>query len=242
MIRTFAHWQVHEVTGPVVAIDVVRAFTTAAYAFGVGATAIHLAESLDEVYRLLDTHPTWLAMGENRGLRPERFALSNSPVHAAKADLDGRTLVQRTSAGTRGAVAAKLSDPLLCASLVVASATSAYLHSAQPGIAPAYIITGCFADAPDTSGDEDLAAAEYIESLRLALEEPVANNPYPENISAAEAIQRVLNSPDAVHTLTLGTEHAHPDDIIYCVDVDRFNFAMVAERQAEGLVLRTVQP
>jgi 2-phosphosulfolactate phosphatase len=236
-----AHWQVSEVDGPVIAIDVVRAFTTAAYAFGAGAKSIYLVEGVDEAHRLLDSNPTWLAMGENRGLRPERFALSNSPVHASLADLDGRTIVQRTSAGTRGAVAARRADPLLCASLVVASATSAYLQRVVPGIAPTYVITGRFADAPAMTGDEDFAVAEHIETIRRSLA-PAAGTALPRNVSAADATHRVLTSADAAHTLTLGEGHVHPDDIRYCVDVDRFDFAMVTKRQDGLLVLNAVRP
>jgi phosphosulfolactate phosphohydrolase-like enzyme len=40
-------------------------------------------------------------------------------------DLDGRDLVQRTSAGTRGVIAARSATRLWCASLVCASATAA---------------------------------------------------------------------------------------------------------------------
>ncbi len=114
MTRHLAHWEVADVAGPVVAIDVIRAFT-AAYAFDAGAREIQLVETLAEASALLDAHPTWLAMGEDRGRRPDRFALSNSPVHASTTDLDGRTIIQRTSAGTRGALAARHAEPLLCA-------------------------------------------------------------------------------------------------------------------------------
>lgn len=238
MATYLAPWQIDQIAGPAVAIDVVRAFTTAAYAFGAGATLVHLVSELHEVDALLDAHPEWLAMGENRGLRPERFALSNSPVHAAQADLEGRVLVQRTSAGTRGALAAASAQPLLCASLVVASATAAYLHRVAPGVSPTYVITGRFADAPHTSGDEDLAAAQHIESRRAEFSGSVARHA----VSAAAASQRVIDSPDATHTLTLGEPHVHPDDIAYCVDVDRFDFAMVATRSAHGLTLRQARP
>lgn len=231
--RFRAHWDVADITGPVVAIDVVRAFTTAAYAFAAGAREIHLVETLPQAYALLDANPVWLAMGEERGRKPERFALSNSPVHAANADLDGRTIIQRTSAGTRGALAARNAQPLLCASLVVASATAAYLDRVAPRVDATYVITGRFADAPDTTGDEDLAAAEHIDTLRrhrAARSDPHA------------VIQRVITAPDTIHTRSLGHDHVHPDDIDRCTAIDRFAFAMVATRTNDGVVLRTVAP
>ena len=233
MAKYLAHWEVGAVGGPVVAIDVIRAFTTAAYAFSAGAREIHLTETLAETYALLDANPTWLAMGEEHGRRPDRFALSNSPAHAAAADLDGRTIVQRTSAGTRGALAARRADPLLCASLVVASATAAYLNTRTPGRDATYLITGRFADAPHATGDEDLATAEYIELLRQQATQPG---------DADEAIRRVLSSPDAASTIALGPAHVHSDDLRYCTAVDHFDFAMVATRTSDGLTLRATKP
>ncbi|MFV0307372.1 MAG: 2-phosphosulfolactate phosphatase, partial [Desertimonas sp.] len=100
-------WEAAEVRGPVVVIDTIRAFTTAAYAFGAGARRIVLVDSVDDALRFKADHPGTLAMGEDHGLRPEGFDLPNSPAMAAAADLDGRTIVQRTSAGTRGVVAAR---------------------------------------------------------------------------------------------------------------------------------------
>jgi 2-phosphosulfolactate phosphatase len=42
--RFVGRWQVSETSGAVVAVDVLRAFTTAAYAFGAGASRILLVD------------------------------------------------------------------------------------------------------------------------------------------------------------------------------------------------------
>ncbi len=42
MARHVARWELDGVTGAVVVVDVIRAFTTAAYAFGAGAAEIYL--------------------------------------------------------------------------------------------------------------------------------------------------------------------------------------------------------
>ncbi len=226
-----ATWELGRIHGPAVAVDVVRAFTTAAFAFAAGASRIWLVDSVDAARELVGAHPAWLAMGEDRGIRPEGFALANSPVLAGQADLDGRTVVHRTSAGTRGAVAAARAgaEPLLCASLVVASATAAMLRG---GPVPVYVITGRFPDAPTSTGSEDEATARYLEALRLGLAEP----------TRADTVRAVLDCPDTASTLQLGGDNVHPDDIAACVDVDRFSFAMVAEPGEHGLALRAVTP
>jgi 2-phosphosulfolactate phosphatase len=172
-------------------------------------------------------------MGEDRGIRPEGFALSNSPILAGHADLAGRTLVHRTSAGTRGAVAAARAgaQPLLCASLVVARATAAMLRA---GPAPTYVITGRFADDPSNTGAEDEATARYLEAMRLGAP--------PGSPTQEQTVRAVLDSADASTTSQLGPANAHPDDLSACVDVDRFSFAMVVEPGEHGLALRTVTP
>ncbi len=169
--RYLARWEVAEVTGAVVAVDVIRAFTTAAHAFGAGARSILLVDSVDEALALKAADPRRLVVGEDRGRRPAGFDLSNSPVAMARADVDGRTLVQRTSAGTRGVVAARSATRLWAASLVCASATAAAVAASRLG-SPSYVITGRFPDDPVHTGDDDLATAQLIERARVG--EPLA--------------------------------------------------------------------
>src|SRR5215467_3701560 len=99
--------EVEGITGAIVAVDVLRAFTTSAYAFAAGASHIFLCADVDEALAFKAANPGAVAMGEDRGRRIHGFDFSNSPVEVSKADLDGVTLVQRTSAGTRGVVAAR---------------------------------------------------------------------------------------------------------------------------------------
>src|SRR5262245_58456035 len=85
------------VDGAVVAIDVLRAFTTAAYAFASGARRIVLVGSVAEALQYKSEHPGVLALGEDGGHWPEGFDFSNSPAAIARADLRDRVLVQSTS-------------------------------------------------------------------------------------------------------------------------------------------------
>ncbi len=218
------------VVGPVVVVDVIRAFSTAAYAFGAGASCIYLVASVDEALAFKRDHPGSIAMGEDRGLRPAGFDLPNSPALAATSDLDGRTIVQRTSAGTQGVVAASSATRLWCASLACASATAAAVNSAALG-APTFVLTGWLADRPDRPGSDDRLTAEHIEARRLG-----------SRSDSAEVARRVAASDEAGRTLALGSEHVHPDDIALAVDVDRFGFAMEVTRDELGLRLDAVHP
>lgn len=218
-----------DTTGAVVVIDVLRAFTTAAYAFAAGATRIYLVSGVAEALTLKATIPGALAMGEEGGLIPAGFDLPNSPVRAATADLEGRTIVQRTSAGTQGVVAARRADRLWCASLVCASATAAAVKAAGSG-EPTYVITG---HRPERglSGADDVITALYVEAIRRG-----------ERVDPGAAADAIRTSDEAARTLILGPEHVDPLDIDYAVDIDRFGFAMEVTRDAIGHRLDRAEP
>lgn len=228
--RYLPRWEITEVRGAVVAVDVLRAFTTAAYAFGAGAKEILLVDTVADALALLRSRPGTLAMGEHRGRMPAGFTFSNSPVAVAAADLDGRTIVQRTSAGTQGVVAARNADRLWAASLVCASATAAAVTDAGLG-APTYVITGRFPDRPDAPGDDDLATARLIERARLG-----------EPMRAAATAAEVAATDEAARTLALGGTDAHADDVDYAIRVDAFDFAMEVRRDGDLLRMTTVAP
>lgn len=217
-----------DVIGAVVVIDVIRAFTTAAYVLAAGAKCIYLVGAVDEALAFKAGHPHSLAMGEDHGRRPDGFDLSNSPVQAFRADLAGRTIVQRTSAGTTGVVAARSADRLWCASLVCASATARAVTSAGLGV-PSYVISGWWADRDDHPGTDDRFTAAFIDGLRRG------ERPDPEVVA-----KQVAATDEATRTLALGAGHVDPRDIDYAVAVDRFDFAMEVTRDADGLRLERV--
>ncbi len=148
--------------GAVVVIDVLRAFSCAAYAFAGGAQAIAPVATVTEALALRAAlGDMTLAMGEVSGARVPEFDLGNSPADILATDVCGRRLVQRTSAGTQGLVRCSGAGVLLAASFVCAAATARYLaHSGLHQIA--FVITG----ADDhRDGDEDAACADYIAAL-----------------------------------------------------------------------------
>ena len=127
-------------------------------------------------------------MGEEGGRRPAGFDFANSPTELAAADVDGRVIVQRTSAGTQGVVAARSATRLWCAALVTASATAAVVRAAGMG-APTYVITGWAGRAPG-SGLDDLATAELIERARRGLP-----------LDTERTARSVATSDEAIRTL-----------------------------------------
>jgi 2-phosphosulfolactate phosphatase len=224
LARFASRWEIGAVGGTVVAVDVLRAFTTAAYALAAGASCIWLAGEVEDALALGRRIPGSLVMGELHGRRPPGFDLSNSPVAVSRADVAGRQLVQRTSAGTQGMLAARAADRLFAASLVCASATAVAIEHAGLG-PPTYVITGRMPDRPD-GGEDDLLTAQLIERARTG-----------EPLDAEATVRAVARSREAARTLAVGAGHVDPDDIAYATAVDRFDFAMVAERVDGGLRL-----
>ncbi|MFW3471687.1 2-phosphosulfolactate phosphatase [Streptomyces microflavus] len=202
-----------------VVVDVMRAFTVAAWAFARGAEKIVLAESLDDALALTARHPEWVALKD--GPPAPGFALVNSPGLLRSADLGGRTVVQKTTAGTVGALAVKDASLVLCAGFVVAEATAQVLRARGSG-SVTFVVTG-----EDGRADEDLACAQYIAGRATGA-----------GTDAAGFLRRAAASRAATELAEGVRQGVHPDDIALCLEVDRFPFAMVAALEDSLMVLR----
>ncbi|GLP65243.1 putative 2-phosphosulfolactate phosphatase [Streptomyces sp. TUS-ST3] len=207
-----------------VVVDVLRAFTVAAWAFAGGAERIVLASSEDEALELKARHESWLALKD--GPPAPGFDAFNSPAMLAAHDLSGRTIVQKTTAGTVGALAVADAGLVLCASFVVAGATARCLRE-RGAEEVTFVVTG-----EDGRAEEDRACAEYI-GRRVESDE-VDADPYLRR--ARESHWAASLAQDARR----GYPGVHPDDVGLCLDADRFAFAMVAGREGALLVLRPV--
>jgi 2-phosphosulfolactate phosphatase len=120
-------------TGSVAVIDVFRAFTTAAVALANGASKIVMVRTVKEALELRQAGIGEISMGEVHGRAPDGFDFGNSPFEVSTVDFQGKTIIQRTSAGTQGIVeAATKAERLYAASLVTAEATVRALLSASP--------------------------------------------------------------------------------------------------------------
>jgi len=78
----------HEAMGMVVVIDVIRAFTNAAFAFSRGAKEIYPVSTVEEAMKFKAELPNSLACGEIGGIPPEGFDFGNSPTHTNTLDLN----------------------------------------------------------------------------------------------------------------------------------------------------------
>lgn len=156
--------QAAEARGIVVVIDVIRAFSVAAYAFAGGATGLWLVRTTDDAFALRQVRPDALLAGEIGGRLIPGFDLNNSPSLMAKANVRGRQLIQRTGAGTQGAVACVHAAHLLPCSLVNARATAAHARAlARLHDRPIALFPTGWSDGEHHL--EDVICAEYVQAL-----------------------------------------------------------------------------
>ena len=215
----------HEATGVVVVIDVIRAFTNAAFAFSRGAKEIHPVSTVEEALQFKAQTSNSLACGEVGGLPPEGFDFGNSPAQTKTLDLTGKIIIQRTGAGTQGITRSVKAETMLAASLVVTSATIDYIRKLAPEQVT-FVVTG---QMEAGRGDEDLACAEYFAALLSG------GRPDP-----APYIERVVRSRDASFHFDPNRPEFPISDIDLCTSIDKFDFAMLVTKENGRHVMRAV--
>ena len=217
----------HTATGLVIVIDVIRAFTNAAFAFSKGAKEIYPVSTVEEALQFKAQTPNSLACGEVGGIPPEGFDFGNSPTQTKTLDLKGCVLFQRTGAGTQGIARSVNAGTMLAASLVVANATVTHIRNLGADYVT-FVVTG---QTGDERGDEDLACAEYLEAL-LRGQQP---NPAP-------YVDRVYKSRDALFHLDPNLPEFPKSDLDHCTNIDAFDFVMPVTKENGHHVMRAIKP
>jgi 2-phosphosulfolactate phosphatase len=202
-----------------VVIDVLRAFTVAPWLYARGAHDVLLAPTLEAAIAGRNHRPNALLLKD--GAPDHRFDLPNAPGIIAATDLEGRTVIQQTGNGTRGAHAVAGTSHIFCASFLTAAATARALREADPA-AVALVVT---------EGDEDVAFADYLSAL-LSGDRPEPAPYLARAASSAAAHELCERSHDAAFP------GVHPDDLRLCLQVDRFDFALHTEPAGDLLRLR----
>jgi 2-phosphosulfolactate phosphatase len=212
--------------GVAVVIDVFRAFTVSAYALAAGAAECILVRTVEEARSIAAGIPGARVSAEVDGLPVPGIALSNSPTMVAGLDWEGRTLVQRTSAGTQGATAAALhAERVLACSLVVADATVRRLRELGPRLVTL---------VPTGGEGTHVEDAVCTELLRARLEGAAVGVP--------ELLDRIRR--DGRYAALAGGQVPGfpPTDLELALQLDRFDFAQEVVRADGRLRLRAVAP
>ena len=206
--------------GTVVVIDVLRAFTVSAYALAAGARECLLVGSVDDARALAAELGDAVLSAEVEGIPVEGIPISNSPTMVQDAALGGRPLVQRTSSGTQGMMAASAAERLYAGSLVVAAATAHAIRAEEPALVT-LVATG-----EDRGHPEDRACACYLEAL-------LCGGP----VDLDGLLEPLLTSERYRHLRAGLWPGFPPSDLDLALTPDRFAFAMPVERTPRALRL-----
>jgi len=199
-----------------VIVDVFRAFTTAAFCVAAGAREIVLVSDHQEALAMKRADPTLFLSGEIDGRPIAGFDVGNSPSAIEHLDLVGRRVVQRTSSGTQGVVAATGADAILLGSFVIAAATVRYLREHAGEVTVVAMGQNALEDA-----DEDLLCARYLAAA-------LRGEPLP-----STAVTLRGDDP------TVGWADWFPRrDAELALQVDRFSFALPVVRENGLLIAR----
>jgi len=207
--------------GVAVIIDVFRAFSVACYASDAGAVRIIATGSPEDAFLLKSKYKNSLLVGERDEKKIIGFDLGNSPTEIIKNDLQGKTIIQTTTSGTKGLVSAINADVILTGSLVNLSAIIKYIKVLNPE----YISLVAMGYRATQSAEEDLLCAELISS---GLRDEPGNS---EN-----AISNLQNSSGKRFFISENIDFSPPTDFFLCTMIDRFNFVLKAETRFDGNV------
>jgi 2-phosphosulfolactate phosphatase len=166
---------------------------------------------VEEAFALRDADAGQLCMGEVEGRSPDGFDFGNSPFEVSRVDFLGRTIIQRTSAGTQGITAASHAERLYAASLVTAKATARAMLAGGPE----RITLVAMGEYARQRTDEDELCALHLRNLLEGR---------PGNAAAVRAT--ILAGGEAARFLDRARPWLHPEDLDIALDIDRYDFAI----------------
>jgi 2-phosphosulfolactate phosphatase len=214
-------------TGTVAVIDVFRAFTTAAVTLANGASSIVMVRTVEEALSLRDAGVGQICMGEVQGRAPQEFELGNSPFEISTVDFRGKTIIQRTSAGTQGIVAARQAHRLYAASLVTAEATVRAILSGSPDQVSLVAM-----------GDNGVKRTDEDELCAIHLRNRLEGRP-----GDADAVRRLILAGGEVGRFhDSARPYLHSKDVDIALDVDRYDFALRVKFEEGRPVARIERP
>jgi 2-phosphosulfolactate phosphatase len=213
--------------GTVAVIDVFRAFTTAAVALANGASSIVMVRTVEDALSLRQAGIGQICMGEVRGRAPDGFDFGNSPFEISTVDFGGKSIIQRTSAGTQGIVAARQAKRLYATSFVTADATIRAILSGSPDQVSLVAM-----------GENGLKRTDEDELCAIHLRNRLEGRP-----GDSDAIRRLILAGGEVGRFhDPARPYLHPEDIDIALDFDRYDFAVRVDFEDGRPVARIETP
>ncbi len=200
-----------------IVIDVIRAFTVSHLAFMRGAREIFLVNTVEEAFALKTQNPAYLLAGEVAGLPIAGFDLDNSPHTFSLADVNNRSLVQKTTNGVKGTLLALDAELILVTGFSNARKTARYARQVAQGRPRCRVNVV----ATHPSGDDDLACAHFIQSQLLG-DRQVGVDAVRQRITAAQAAGKFFDPAQP---------EFNEKDMAFCTREVDCNFVMQVDKR-----------
>ena len=211
--------------GVTVVIDVFRAFTCAPLLFELGIKESILVSTPREAIELKNENSDLILIGEVGGAPIDGFDFGNSPSQILRHDpafFNGKTVVQRTSSGVQGALAAlDHSDEVLLGSYALAGSTARYILSKKPNQVS---IVAMGWDLKENALEDEWCAS-YIAHL-------LGSGEYDHIL----ALREIIFHQQAQKFLQREKPYYPPEDPILCLQRDIYAF-ILRVRRLDGLVV-----
>jgi 2-phosphosulfolactate phosphatase len=213
-----------EAEGLTVVIDVFRAFSCQPLFFHFGAARVVLEADVQKALGLKEADPDFILVGEHNEVPLEGADLGNSPseiIRKGKNFFKDRTVVHRTTAGVTGVAAAReKADEIVLGSFVTARAIAEYIKFRQPDL----VTLVAMGERARQKAPEDEACADYLGHLLTGR----AYDP-------VRVFQEVVFQSTAQKFITGAKEYLPPEDPIFCLQRDLFDFVLTARRVDDHL-------
>lgn len=207
--------------GLAVIIDVFRAFSLACYVFAAGVEKIIPVGEMNRAYRLKENNPEYLLIGEREGKIQPGFDYGNSPSRLKGKNLEGKTVIHTTSAGTQGLVRARRAETVITGSFVNAGAVISYIRKLEPEVV-SLVSMGIGGKVP---ADEDELCAEYMQQILLG-EEPEFHD-----------MKQKIKEGSGKRFFDENLQWSPSKDFDLCLQLNVFDFVIRANYQEEDVIL-----
>ncbi len=211
--------------GFTVIIDVFRAFSTACYLFDQGVKDIIPVDSVSKAFHLQNINPKFLLLGERNAKMVKGFNFGNSPTEILQQNLKDKTIIQTTSAGTRGLTSAIHADEIITGSFVNVQAIVKYILKRKPEV----VSLVAMGYNGKTHTDEDFLCAEYIKNSLLGIQ------------SDFESMkERIRYGSGSRFFLAENAGHSPSSDFDLCLAINSFPFVLQAKEVNKQLYLKKI--
>ncbi len=212
--------------GLAVIIDVFRAFSMECWLYALGAREVRPAGSIEETFAWREKDPGCILAGERAGRRIEGCDLGNAPSSIDPDLIRGKRVIHTTSAGTQGVKNAVRAEEIITGSFVNAKAIAAYVRERNPE----KVSLVAMGKAGLAQAEEDELCALYLKGLLTG-----------EEVPDIDGKLKSLRTGGGSHFFDPAQQDVFPEkDFWMCIDRDRFNFVLRAEKDRDGLLSRKI--